>query len=134
MKEIDRLEAAIAECRDLIREAHAATKDLRTALREYKDEVQSFANEQLTATLEGEVSRQLDQLGRRTEEAMGAATEKVIVEFDRFGESLLGKQAYWEKVSGRRAAKRPDTDVLSMPPPKEGGSGVGRGAGASRRV
>jgi hypothetical protein len=133
MKEIDRLDEAIAECRDLIRDAHAATKDLRTALREYREEVQSFASEQLTATLEGEVSRQLDELGKRTQEAIGTATEKVIVEFDRFGESLLGKQAYWEKVSGRRATKRPDTDVLSMPPPEDGGSGAARGAGTARR-
>jgi hypothetical protein len=133
MKEIDRLEEAIAECRDLIRDAHAATKDLRTALREYKEEVQSFASEQLSATLEGEVARQLEELGKRTQEAIGTATDKVIDEFDRFGESLLGKQAYWEKVSGRRAAKRPDPDVLSMSPPDEGRSGATRGAGAARR-
>jgi hypothetical protein len=36
----------------------------------------------------------------------------VISEFDRFGESLLGKEAYWQKASGRRAAARPDTDVV----------------------
>jgi hypothetical protein len=129
MKETDRLEAAIAECKELIREAHAATKDLRTALREAKDEMQSFASEHLTSTMEGEVTRQLEELGKRTQEAIGAATDKVILEFDRFGESLLGKQTYWEKVSGRRAAKRPDTDVLSMEPPEDGGSGAGPGPG-----
>ena len=36
----------------------------------------------------------------------------MIAEFDRFGESLLGKETYWQKASGRRAAARPDTDVV----------------------
>ena len=86
MSELDRLEAALSECREMIREAHAATKL--------------------------EVSRQLEQLGERTGEAVTAATQKVIAEFDRFGESLLGKEIYWQKASGRRAAARPDTDVV----------------------
>ena len=32
----------------------------------------------------------------------------------RFGESLLGKETYWQKASGRRAATRPDTDVVEL--------------------
>ena len=40
------------------------------------------------------------------------ATQKVIAEFDRFGEALLGKETYWQKASGRRSAARPDTDVV----------------------
>src|SRR5689334_8019865 len=34
VSEQDRLEAAVSECREMIREAHAATKDLRAAVRE----------------------------------------------------------------------------------------------------
>jgi hypothetical protein len=60
------------------------------------------------------VSRQLEELDERTREAISAATQKVIAEFDRFGESLLGKEAYWQKASGRRAATRPDTEVVSL--------------------
>ena len=37
VSEVDRLEAAIGECREMIREAHAATKDLRAAVREAKE-------------------------------------------------------------------------------------------------
>ena len=44
--------------------------------------------------------------------ALPIATQKAISEFDRFGESLLGKETYWQKASGRRAAQRPDTDVV----------------------
>src|SRR5215471_7588283 len=110
VSELDRLEAAMSECREMIREAHAATKDLRTAVREAKQEVRALAADEVAAHLQAEVSRQLEELGERTREAVTAATQKVISEFDRFGESLLGKETYWQKASGRRAAARPDAE------------------------
>lgn len=112
MSEVDRLEAAVSECREMIREAHAATKDLRVAVREAKQELRALTQDEVAAHIQLEVSRQLEELGVRTSEAVTAATQKVIAEFDRFGESLLGKEAYWQKASGRRAATRPDTDVI----------------------
>jgi chromosome segregation ATPase len=115
--EIDRLEAAVAECREMIREAHAATKDLRTAVREAKKEVHDLARDEVAAQVQYEVSRQLDELGERTREAINAATQKVIAEFDRFGESLLGKDTYWQTASGRRAVPRPDPDVVTLDVP-----------------
>ena len=114
MSEADRLEAAVAECREMIREAHAATKDLRTAVREAKQEIRSLAQDEVAAHIQHEVSRQLEELEQRTGEAVTAATQKVIAEFDRFGEALLGKETYWQKASGRRAAARPDTDVVTL--------------------
>ena len=114
MSELDRLEAAVSECREMIREAHAATKDLRAAVREAKSELRALAQDEVAAHLEAEVSRQLDELSERTREAIIAATQKVIAEFDRFGESLLGKEVYWQKASGRRAVTRPDTDVVTL--------------------
>ena len=112
MSELDRLEAAMSECREMIREAHAATKDLRAAVREAKQEVRVLATDEVAAHIQAEVSRQLEELGERTGEAVTAATQKVIAEFDRFGEALLGKEAYWQKASGRRSATRPDPDVI----------------------
>ena len=112
MSELDRLETAVSECRDMIREAHAATKDLRAAVREAKRELQDLAKDEVAAHLQREVSRQLEELGERTREAVNASTQKVIAEFDRFGESLLGKETYWQTASGRRAVPRPDGDVL----------------------
>ena len=114
MSDIDRLEEAVSECREMIREAHAATKDLRAAVREAKKELSAMAKDEVAAQIQVEVSRQLEELGERTSEAVSAATQKVIAEFDRFGESLLGKEIYWQKASGRRAAQRPDTDVVSL--------------------
>jgi phage protein D len=114
VSELERLEVAVGECRDMIREAHAATKDLRSAVREAKEELRALAKDQVAVQLQLEVSRQVDELGERTQEAITAATQKVIAEFDRFGESLLGKEAYWQRASGRRSATRPDTDVLTL--------------------
>ena len=114
MSELDRLETAVGECREMIREAHAATKDLRSAVREAKEELRALAKDQVAAQLRLEVSQQVDELGERTQEAITAATQKVIAEFDRFGESLLGKEAYWQRASGRRSAARPDTDVVTL--------------------
>ena len=112
MSEQDRLEAAVSECREMIREAHAATKDLRAAVREAKQEMRTLARDEVAGQVHLEVSRQLEELGEQTAEAITAATQKVIAEFDRFGESLLGKETYWQKASGRRSAARPDTDVV----------------------
>ena len=114
MSEVDRLEAAIGECREMIREAHAATKDLRAAVREAKRELHDLAKNEVAAQIQVEVSRQLEELGGRTGAAVEAATQKVIAEFDRFGESLLGKETYWQTASGRRAVTRPDTDVVKL--------------------
>jgi hypothetical protein len=114
VSELDRLEVAVGECREMIREAHAATKDLRSAVREAKGELRALAKDEVTAQIQLEVSRQLDELDERTREAITTATQKVIAEFDRFGESLLGKEAYWQRASGRRSATRPDTDVLTL--------------------
>ncbi len=114
MSELDRLQAAMDDCREMIREAHAATKDLRAAVREAKQELRALAQDEVAADIRAEVSRQLGELGERTSQAVTAATQKVIAEFDRFGEALLGKEAYWQRASGRRAAARPATDVVSL--------------------
>jgi Sec-independent protein translocase protein TatA len=75
MSELDRLEAAVGECREMVREAHAATKDLRAAVREAKKEVQALAKDEVAAHVQQEVSRQLEELDERTREAITAATQ-----------------------------------------------------------
>jgi len=124
VSELDRLEAAIGECREMIREAHAATKDLRAAVREAKREMHDLAKDEVAAQIEHEVSRQLTDLDERTQAAITAATQKVISEFDRFGESLLGKETYWQRASGRRSVPRPDTDVVALDLPAEDDAGL----------
>jgi Glu-tRNA(Gln) amidotransferase subunit E-like FAD-binding protein len=123
MSDLDRLEAAISECREMIREAHAATKDLRTAAREAKKELRKLTKDEVAGQVHSEVTRQLDEVRERTSEAVTAATQKVIAEFDRFGESLLGKETYWKTASGRRSARRPETDVVELEVPKDDDTG-----------
>jgi hypothetical protein len=123
MSDLDRLEAAMSECREMIREAHAATKDLRTAVREAKKELRELTKDEVAGQVHSEVTRQLDEVRERTSEAVTAATQKVIAEFDRFGESLLGKETYWETASGRRSARRPETDVVELKVPKDDDTG-----------
>jgi hypothetical protein len=124
VSELDRLEAAMGECREMIREAHAATKDLRAAVRDAKRELHDLAKDEVAGQIGVEVSRQLTDLDERTQAAITAATQKVITEFDRFGESLLGKETYWQRASGRRAVPRPDTDVVALDLPAEDDAGL----------
>jgi hypothetical protein len=123
LSDLDRLEAAISECREMIREAHAATKDLRTAVREAKRELRELSRDEVAGQVHSEVTRQLDEVRERTSEAVTAATQKVIAEFDRFGESLLGKETYWKTASGRRSARRPETDVVELEVPSDDDTG-----------
>jgi hypothetical protein len=76
--------------------------------------VRALAQDEVAAHIQLEVSRQLEELDQRTREAIGAATQKVIAEFGRFGESLLGKETYWQTASGRRSAARPDPGVMTL--------------------
>ena len=57
MSDLDRLEAAVGECREMIREAHAATKDLRAAVREAKREMQDLAKDEVAAHIQGGAAR-----------------------------------------------------------------------------
>jgi hypothetical protein len=70
MSELDRLEAATNECREMVREAHAATKDLRAAVREARQELRALARDEVAAQIQLEVSRQLEELGERTGETI----------------------------------------------------------------
>jgi hypothetical protein len=82
------------------------------------------------------VTRQLDELRERIGEAVTAATQKVIAEFDQFGESLLGKETYWKRrvVDARRDVLRPmwwdSTSGRTLTPSRWGLPGTRR-AGAT---
>lgn len=102
----------MSECREMIREAHAATKDLRAAVREAEREACALAPDDMAAHIQAEVSRHLEELGERTREAVTAATQKVITEFDRFGQALLGKETYCQRPAAVVRLRTPDTDVV----------------------
>ena len=78
MSELDRLEAAMSECREMIREAHAATKDLRAAVREARQEARTLAADEVAAQIRAEVSRQLENnpLSRAQNGSGGSASTR----------------------------------------------------------
>ena len=59
MDEVKRLEAAMDECRELIREAHGVTKDLRAAVRDARAELRSLVTDGVASRIEAEVTQQL---------------------------------------------------------------------------
>lgn len=85
-EQAERLERAIEDARELLRDINSASKDLRRTLRETRDLLAT----DIAARLEGEVRDQLDKLGETTEKQMRISVEKVIGEFDKLGAILLG--------------------------------------------
>lgn len=96
LAEIERFETARAELRETISAAHAATKDLRSAIREARD-VKKLVDEAARGTVEeriaAEVDTQLRALGEKTKTAMAASVEKVNGEFAKLTNlSLYGNE------------------------------------------
>ena len=106
--DLDRLITAMAQCRELVRDAHTATKDLRTAIRDAKTETAGLAATEVAGRVRAEVDAALAHLETGTAAAITAAADQVTARFDRFGESLLGKDTYWLTAAGRRTQARPD--------------------------
>lgn len=109
--DIERLGAQLIELRELIKDAHAATKDLRGAIRDAKAEAANLGGEEVRARIAAEVDTRLTRLGEATEAATAAAVARVLAGFDGFGESLLGKETWWHTAAGRKAdARQPEAD------------------------
>jgi hypothetical protein len=88
----------------MIRKAHAATKDLRAAVREAKRSCRTWARTRLASAS-----------GTKCPASwLPGPLAQLIAEFDRFGETLLGKKTYWQMASGQCAVDRPDPDVVVL--------------------
>lgn len=85
-EQAERLEQAIADGRELLRDLNSAGKDLRRTLRETR----ALLATDIADRLASQVETGLATFGAVTEKAMRAAVEKVNHEFDRFGAILLG--------------------------------------------
>lgn len=86
---IDKLNAAIGECRSATSEAHAATKDLRRAERDARALIDRLVDERVEALVNEAVEKGLagytDAIRRHTD----LAHEKVIAEFDKLTSLLM---------------------------------------------
>lgn len=81
-----------------IREARETLKDLRREIRDARTLVPLLTDELFTA----EVEKQVDALGKVTDQAMRRSVEKVIKSFDDLAATLLG-----EDRASRRKGKTP---------------------------
>jgi Sec-independent protein translocase protein TatA len=106
--------AAAADLRELVREAHGVIKDLRAAVREARAELEAATGDAVAARIQAEVDTQLAALRDQVGAAVTDATAKVVEEFDRFGEALLGKETYWARAAGRRSAPPPEVSVPAV--------------------
>lgn len=88
---IDRLGAAAMECRELIREAHAATKDLRQAIKDAEQAVSNLAGPLIEAKCEAVLVEGIELYQEVLRKAIDKATEAVFHRFDTLADTLTGK-------------------------------------------
>ena len=91
----DRALRAAQECRAATREAHEALQGIRGAIAEVRDlikEAQQFTLDHVKEAVPTEVKRQLDALEPVIQKAMRASVEKVEAEFERIEKIFLGTE------------------------------------------
>lgn len=94
------LAAAREQLRHEISEARGTLKDLRHEIKAAREVIEAtrttaaeLAETHVRPLLEAEVGRQVDALGRVNEQTMRKSVEKVISEFDKIRDLLLGNKA-----------------------------------------
>ena len=91
------LHRLLGQLQEEIREARGTLKDLRYEIRTARTLAETtrrlaaeLAETQVRELLEKEVVRQVTALGEQTRQQMGKSTAKVVAEFDRLRDLLLG--------------------------------------------
>jgi DNA-binding FrmR family transcriptional regulator len=91
---LDELPGQLVELRDLIRQAHEATADLRAVLRQAKamrDSLPAAAEKAVTEKFAAEVETGLESFGKALDKAVEDGTQAVFRRFDRIEQLLLGE-------------------------------------------
>ena len=94
MSDLDELPRQLTELRDLIRQAHEATRDLRAVLREAKavrDSLPAAAEKAVTEKFQAEVQSGLASFQDALDKAIEDGTQAVFRRFDRIEKLLLGE-------------------------------------------
>jgi len=84
----EKLEAAMAACRQLIAEAHGVLKDLRTEAKIAREFVKDMAE----GVVAEEVAKQIDALGDSIDKAMERGTQAVYDRFDKLADIMTGDE------------------------------------------
>ena len=96
MSNLDELPGQLTELRDLIRQAHEATSDLRAVLREaraVRDSLPAAAEKAVSEQLGAEVKAGLDSFQKALDRAIDTGTDAVFKRFDGIEKLLLGEDA-----------------------------------------
>ena len=94
MGDLDDLPRQLLELRDLIRQAHEVTSDLRAVLREAKamrDSLPAAAEKAVSERLQAEVESGLESFGKALDKAIDDGTQAVFRRFDGIEKLLLGE-------------------------------------------
>jgi len=91
---LDELPGQLLELRDLIRQAHEATADLRVVLKEaraMRDSLPAAAEKAVSETFSAEVESGMVSFGKALEKAIADASQAVFRRFDTIEKLLLGE-------------------------------------------
>ena len=94
MSDLDDLPGQLLKLRDLIRQAHEATRDLRAAVREagaMRDSLPAAAEQAVTEKFSAEVESGLASFGEALDKAIEDGTQAVFRRFDKIEKMLLGE-------------------------------------------
>ena len=94
MGDLDELPRQLLELRDLIRQTHEATADLRAVLREAKavrDSLPAAAEKAVSEQVQAEIKTGLDEFGKALDQAIETGTQAVFRRFDKIERLLLGE-------------------------------------------
>lgn len=85
----DRIYQAATECREVIREAHEATRDLNQAVKEARELIRVTAATEIGDLLVKELKLQVDAVSETLQQHIAKAAAKITSEFDRLGKVYL---------------------------------------------
>jgi hypothetical protein len=114
---IDKLVAATEDARDVIREAHGASRDLRQLIAEARRVIATDVETALKKQLVSSVTEALEQVGSATRDAMEDAVARVNAKFDELEEILTGADP-----RSRRQGKPSLEDLIRLAGPDARGA------------
>lgn len=104
---LDRLGETALACKDLIREMHAAEKDLKATIKEAQQVgvvLAAVITDTIKTNLDEAATREIAALGEQTKQAMSASCEKIRREFDSYAEPLMA--TFDDMAVGRDSLER----------------------------
>jgi Mg2+ and Co2+ transporter CorA len=88
----DQLRAEVSEARGTLKDLHREIREARTLVAASRDLIATLARDRVQAIIEAEVTEQVEALGKVTEQQMRKSSSKVIAEFDKLRDLLLGHE------------------------------------------